>query len=382
MATLLTWLTRAASRSLALVLLAGCGPAAAERPPTHAPPVTIGAPRTFSIEAPPPSQATRITFERPPIEEPENIGCRLQLDRWKRADYPLNLYLGIGKSAWGQLEASATSKVSIAIEDGFGSGVVTVEHAGVRLRSAVHADEVRLRPRRARTLRGFATPLPSRRLQIERIVDGKVEVVVALGDEFVSTAQLREMYDCSDLSLSAVSFVPAVARAHAIERAELRVGTPFSLHVTNGTPTTDVEPSRTITVDILERGTNRSRVRWESSDVLIFGWVPTTVLAPQTGASSTTALVGLAGGASARAMPGAPEQPVRCTAELPLIVWQRGHARTVGTIAQGTLFEPSVVLGELLAIDIPGLPVHLEDGGFYAEASAVAKNCRAAGAQE
>jgi hypothetical protein len=65
-----------------------------------------------------------------------------------------------------------------------------------------------------------------------------------------------------------------------------------------------------------------------------------------------------------------------CSA-LPLIVWQRGTAETVGSLGPGARFEPSVLLGDLRAIKVQNLDVDLYDGSFYTVAADILEHCEA-----
>ncbi len=363
------WHTLAAS-----LLLSACGPprdlvtGGATSHDAHGPAFTVG--------EPPPSQAARATFERPPILPLERAGCRFEVARWDNTQQGANLYLAAGTQPWGYLPKHATVPASVTIESGWGLGVIELAQSGVAIKAIVHADELAVRARQTVVLEGYAVPLPRRRLVLGEIGGGDVQVSFFLGSEFVDGTWLRAEWGCGDVGLEVAAFEPPVLAAPSLGPAFLSAGRLVELRAAPAGPVVArLQPEDDLSVDVLERRQNMARIRWVSEDMLFFGWVDATSALAPLGALYGMGGLGLAG--SARAAPEKRPWPVRCNKDLPLVVWQRGLARTVGTLGPTARFEPSVMLGELTAIHIRDLDIELRDGSFYTVAAELSKHCAA-----
>ncbi len=369
-----SWPTRVGS-VIGSVLLGACAASPAVPPATVV--VDMRDAPGFTVAAMPSAQATKMLIDRPAIEALENVGCRFRLKKWKRAGQGLNLYLGGGKPAWARLRADADVPVTVTIEDGWGAGVLDFEQAGRKIRSVVHADELQLRPRGAVVMDGFAVALPERRLMIENIAHERVRVSFYLGRDFASHAWIRTSLGCDEMSLGTASFKPAVAKLRTLDVSALRAGRRVQLRRRpQGKVVAELQPRDDLVVTVVARRNGEARIRWIRANVMLFGWVPQGALTGKV----PGALGLLSGGGEGRAREKVLQgkaSVVRCRSSLPLIVWQRGQARTVGTIGGEVRFEPSVMMGDLRAIMLRTPEIDMREGSFYTVASEIPKHCAA-----
>lgn len=365
---------RCRSLTLAASLLWACQPAPARvaAPAPAAPPPALA----FTMAEPPAPQATNTSFERPRIEPLAEVGCRFAVPRWDAAQQDLNLYLATGSAAWGRLPRRAAMPVEVAIADGFGEGVLELEQKGAKVRTLVHADDLKLRPVAPVVIGGFAVPLPTRKLALEQIEDGSARLRFFMGGDFSSGSWQWASWRCDQMSLVVQSFEAPIAEAKKLGDAVIEAGrhTPLRARA-DGEAIAVLEPRDDLAVDVIERRQDKARVRWTAEHMTFFGWVDSTALAiPLGGLGWGVGGLGLSGRGK-DLEPAKRPLPVRCKRELPLIVWQRGLARTVGTLRTDARFTPSVMLGELQAIHIDDLDIELVDGSFYTVASEIPKHC-------
>lgn len=363
---------RCLSLTLAASLLFACQPPPARvaTPEPAAPPPALA----FTVADPPSAQATRTSFERPTIEPLAVVGCRFEVARWDATQTGLNLYLETGSAAWARLPRGAKMPVTVEIKDGWGEGVLELEQRGAKVRTLIHADDLALRPVAPVVLGGFAVPLPSRKLTLEQIEDGAARVRFFMGADFSSGSWQWAKWRCDQMGLAVQSFESPIAKAKKLGDAVLEAGHLAALRTEPvGEVVAELEPHDDLSVDVIERRQNHTRIRWTTEHMTFFGWVDSALLSSPADGRGIGGL-GLSGRGEGKKPPKRP-RPVRCDRELPLIVWQRGLARTVGTLGTEARFTPSIMLGELQAIHIDDLDIQLADGSFYTVASDVPKHC-------
>jgi hypothetical protein len=332
-----------AARALAFALsLAACAP-----PPPPVGAVVIGPPRAAAPVIEPRPAAP------PALEEPGPEACRYTTDDGYdlrfRPDAPPFAHLGGARAAITlSTQGPARGALARATKDGFSlNGVVT-------------SDDLVLHPAHAVVLGGLVVPGPSAALGWKATAPGLVTIAYTPPQEveLLPGAGLdAARVPCASVGLSRARFEPRSAAPRAPKEREGLLGAgkvvPLSReHDAAPVAKLHVPKDGDALVAIVDARRTRSRVRWELDGAVVFGWVPTSAVAPaptdMIGDMFAIGDIGLSGTAERHVT-----RVLRCPRELPLVAEVRGERRTVGSIAAGSPVRLLPSKGDLLSVQLP-----------------------------
>lgn len=212
--------------------------------------------------------------------------------------------------------------------------VIELERGGVLLRTPFDSKERPLHLRRAIALGGVVTPKPHAEIvPLEQAADGR-RVSYTTGRE-LGGAALEDAVACVDISLNTQDY-----EVHAENEPEgtlVQLVGAVGVRRTPGDEPSLELPPRGVLADEIERRGGYVKIRVDTADELLLGWVPESAV--------TTALVGRGGGGSASGMGfghGSSRSHIQYTAcprELALFAELEGRVAEVGLVRAETKFE-------------------------------------------
>lgn len=271
----------------------------------------------------------------PPLPPPALAACAYERPR---DDHTWSLRLGSSIYAW--VKGAVRLSLPVTTEATFASA--TFEIGGVKLSGSIAADEIELHPTRAFVVGQVIVPRAPAVFRWTDAARGRIGFVFMPASLLLSAGHARVTRPCADLTLVERPFDPSVAVKPSGKGREgwLGGGKTVALASTpEGAPLAELVDGLGVwPLTVLQTRGDRTRITWEGSDVLAFGWVPTNRLAR---ARPSPIELKELGSPSARPAPANESRAERiaCAFALPLVAEAGRDLRTVGSVGAGVPFE-------------------------------------------
>jgi hypothetical protein len=343
----------------ALVLACGCAKPATAAHEVAPPSATLAAAAVHpSASAPAAVASIPPSTTPPPIELPDVVACTLADPH--RGHLP-PLALRRGGHPYGIPVAAGRLTVALPAD----AGAATVADAVIEsysVRGVVALDDLELHAARPFAGDGFAVPMPYAHLRYLGAADGGVAVAFALPARVHSAGPADEArataLSCDELTLRPATYDPReLLPSGAGATLLLAAGRAVALATSpGGAPAARIllEAGAKEKVQVIETSGTWTRIAWTQPEVLLFGWVASTDLAPLPPAGSGH-VVGHAVRIPEPPPPGDVVQRgpvVRCAGDVTLVATVGGDIRTVGTLRGNSDIELLDEQSELRQVDL------------------------------
>jgi len=269
--------------------------------------------------------------------------------------------------------------VSVTVPEGNAEiALIEASSGGVVISGITDTASIDLLPAKPFVMKGLVVPQPSARMFLAAAGNDEVRVKLALPKEVVMpTSVLEETRPCGDVGIDSVSFdTKAPVFGTRTGSRLFMTGGPAQLsqRPDGATVATLRLPPEGQFVSRFDEQGGRSLIGWQTSRVMVFGWVRSARLQEPNVGSGSTGGIGFGRSGAGRI---ATVAFVRCEADVPLIGEANGEERTVGRILAGTTIgvaawrEPR----SQVVVQSVGTGIHAQGGTFSAR-TAELRACR------